>query len=171
MLETIVVIILLLWLFGFFGGRRRWAWSTGPWYDPLGVLVAIILALLLFAVLTDVIHAQAINTADPNQALSTRELWSAAVGIAVPLLVSVPIQPGWPSWSRAVFGVVVCIVVAAGTAWLDGSVALSGNDAVFRSVLLVLLGAWSSYSTFWKPTGITQKIELATSGATNSRSP
>jgi hypothetical protein len=88
----------------------------------------------------------------PGEALSTRELWSLAVGTFLPLLVAIPMQPGWPDWARATFNVFVCIVVGAVTSYLDGALAFSGFDAVLRSILMVLLAAWASYSALWRHT-------------------
>jgi hypothetical protein len=96
-----------------------------------------------------------------SEALSTRELWSLAVGILMPLLIAVPMQPGWPRWGRAVFGLGCCLVAAVVTAYFDGALSASGSDAVARSALMLLIAAWSSYVALWKPT-VAPAIETAT---------
>ena len=48
MLETLIIVLLILWLVGFFGGRRGWVPRTG---NLLHVLLVIVLVLLLIRIL------------------------------------------------------------------------------------------------------------------------
>lgn len=109
-------------------------------------------------------------SAGGSEALSTRELWSAAVGIFLPLLIAIPMQPGWPTWVRSVVGVICIVIAAFGTAYLDGALAFSGIDAVLRSVLLVAIASWSSYQSLWRHT-VAPQIEAAVLNVDQSERP
>lgn len=91
--------------------------------------------------------------------LTDLDLWSALVGIAMPPVVAVAVSSRWQPWQRGVVAVVVCVVAGVGTTWIAGD--LSGVTPV-RAVLVAAMATFGSYRTFWHTTGITKKIEQAT---------
>jgi hypothetical protein len=91
--------------------------------------------------------------------LTDLDLWSALVGIGMPPLVAVAISSRWQPWQRALVAAALCMLAGVGTTWIAGD--LAGVTPV-RAVLLVAMAAFGSYSTWWKGSGITQKIEEAT---------
>lgn len=87
-------------------------------------------------------------------------MWSLVVGTLLPMLVAVIQQPRWPDWFRAIVTVVVCLLVGAVTAYLEGGLNL--QDWV-SSALVILVAALATFRGFWKPTGVADSIESATS--------
>lgn len=87
------------------------------------------------------------------------QMWSLVVGTLAPTLIAVLQQPWWPKWARTLVTALFCLVAGGVTAWLNGE--LSGRGAV-TAVLLVLVAALATYRSLWKPSGITNVIEIAT---------
>jgi hypothetical protein len=88
------------------------------------------------------------------------EMWSLLVGFFLPPFIAVIQQPSWPKWARAVATLVVCVAVGLVTVLLSGK--LTGQSAVSGS-LMVLVSSLVTYQHWWKHTGVTAKIEHATS--------
>lgn len=85
--------------------------------------------------------------------------WSAAVGVLTPLLVAVVNRSYWKPWVKALVAIVSCVVTGFLTAWFNGELNAAGLST---AVLVVLLASMATYSQFWKPSGITTKIEEKT---------
>jgi hypothetical protein len=91
------------------------------------------------------------------------EMWSLLVGALLPTIVAVVQQPRWPSWVRAVVGVISSIIAGFVTTWLVLEDALWERGMV-HAILLVGVASWASYRNFWMPTRIAPTIEAKTSG-------
>lgn len=87
-------------------------------------------------------------------------MWALIVGFFAPPVISVIQQQKWPNAVRAVVTFLLALVAGAGTAYFQGD--LTGRRWVEAS-LIVLVAAISTYHGFWKQTGISTKIEAATS--------
>ncbi len=92
-------------------------------------------------------------------------IWAVALGGLVPLLTSVALQPTWPKPARVSASVAASAIagavaaVAAGGGHLD----LSTPPSIVAAVLLSITTAQATYRGIWKPSGVTDAIEKATS--------
>lgn len=97
--------------------------------------------------------------------------WSILVGTVAPLVIAVAQRPGWSNTARVAISVIFCTVAGAVTAVLDGTI--TPGPLTFSSVLhgsvAVIAAAQVTYRAFWKPTGVTDSIERATSPADTLR--
>lgn len=105
------------------------------------------------------------SEATSSSALADTASWGLLVGIFTPMLVSVVQQPKWTKRTRSIVAVAASVVVGLLTSLANGL--LSNNDQTPRSVLstiaLVLVASQGSYQLF-KTSGVSAKIENATSG-------
>lgn len=92
--------------------------------------------------------------------LTDLDLWSALVGVGMPPVVALAVSSRWQPWQRAVTAAALCVLAGVATTWIAGD--LAGVTPV-RAVLLTATAAFGSYSTWWKGSGITKKIEESTS--------
>jgi len=91
--------------------------------------------------------------------MSNLQLVSAFVGLVMPLVVSVINQEHWSSELKGVVALVISFVAAGVTTWVNGG--LHGHS--LASSFLIVFGATiATYRVFWKPTGISDKVESAT---------
>jgi hypothetical protein len=93
--------------------------------------------------------------------MTTLQVWSLIIGTLAPIVIAWIQQPKWPDWLRAVVTAVFCLVVGFGNVWLNGDLT-KASDWV-GAVGLVFMAAITAYKGFWKPTGIADKMESATS--------
>lgn len=91
--------------------------------------------------------------------MSNVELSSAFVGLLVPLIVSFENQTHWKSQVKGLVAIVVSLVAAVVTSWAAGD--LHGRSLA-TSFLIVLGATLTTYRVFWKPTGIADSVESAT---------
>jgi len=84
------------------------------------------------------------------------ELWAALVGAILPAIVAWVIRSTWSAETKGAVAVVTAVLAGAGTAFVSGQ--WSGED-VLRSVLIVAFLSQIAYQTFWKPSGIGNRIE------------
>lgn len=93
------------------------------------------------------------------------EAWSLILGVITPTLVAIVNNPQWSGQKKrlvalaiaAVTGIVNVYVNNAFTGW-----ELSA-EGVLVNLALVIGASQAAYSTVWKPTGASDKIEEATS--------
>lgn len=88
-------------------------------------------------------------------------MWGTIVGTAMPLLISVLNKPDWTPTTRAVVAFLACLVAAVGTTYFEGTL-IAGDVA--SAFLAVFVTAIATYNLYWKPSGISPRIEQATSG-------
>lgn len=93
-------------------------------------------------------------------------IWSALIGVAMPLVVSLVNQSTWPKGIGAVVALGTSLIAAGVTCWVGGD--LKGNDYI-NSAGLILISTVATYHLFWKPTGIAPKIEALTSKAPSAQ--
>ena len=91
--------------------------------------------------------------------MSNLQLSSAFVGLIVPLVVSFVNQTHWKSQVKGLVAILVSLVAAVVTSWAAGE--LHGKSLA-TSFLIVLGATLSTYRIFWKPTGIADSVESAT---------
>jgi len=92
--------------------------------------------------------------------LSNADLWTLVVGFFLPPIIAVVQQRGWSSEVKSAFMFAVCLVVAGVTLFFQNAVEWSDYP---RALLLVFVSAQASYRGWWKPSGVTDKVESATS--------
>jgi hypothetical protein len=91
--------------------------------------------------------------------VSNLQIASAFVGIVMPLVVSVVNQTHWKSQIKGLVAILVSLVAAFLTSWIAGDL----NGKSFATSFLIVLGATlTTYRVFWKPTGIADSVERAT---------
>jgi hypothetical protein len=91
--------------------------------------------------------------------------WSALLGTLLPPVVAVVNQAHWPSWLKGMVAVIVSIVTGAITA--AGTGQLTGKTWV-QATLIVAGATFTAYHFWWRPTGISDAIERATSANQSS---
>lgn len=87
-------------------------------------------------------------------------LWSMLVGFFSPLVIAIIQQSRWSARVQSVVAFAFYVLVGAVTAWLSG---IFNTVSLLTAVLLVFVTAANSYRELWKKTGVTGKIEAATS--------
>jgi len=91
--------------------------------------------------------------------VSNLQLTSAFVGFIVPLIVSFVNQSHWKPQYKGIVAIAVSALAALITSWAAGD--LHGKS--FATSFLIVLGATlTAYRIFWKPTGIADSVESAT---------
>ena len=91
--------------------------------------------------------------------MSNLQIASAFVGIVMPLVVSLINQTHWRPQIKGLVAVLVSLVASLLTSWISGD--LTGKS--FATSFIIVLGATiTTYRVFWKPTGIADSIEKAT---------
>jgi hypothetical protein len=91
--------------------------------------------------------------------MSNLQLWSAFVGFVLPNVVSLVNQAHWPSWVKGVVAILVSAAAAAVTTGLQGG--FTGRSFA-TSFVVVVSATLATYRLFWKPTGISDSVENAT---------
>jgi len=89
-------------------------------------------------------------------------MWALIVGFFLPVVISIIVQTSWTTALKASVAFVVCLIAGAGTAYFAGD--LDGKDWITAS-LMIMVTALTTYSQFWKKTGIAPKLESATSAS------
>jgi hypothetical protein len=87
-------------------------------------------------------------------------MWAAVVGFFMPPLLSIVQQPGWSQPLRSIVMFVASIIAGAGTVYFQGAWDMTN---VVTTILFVMVTAIATYKGLWTPTGISPKIEVATS--------
>lgn len=87
-------------------------------------------------------------------------LYMAVLGWLIPLVISFVKQAGWSKTVKGLIAAVVSVVSAIIAAAIAGH---WNPEDVTRSILIVLTLSQVSYVTFWKSSGIDDRIEEATS--------
>ncbi|MGW9029907.1 hypothetical protein ACWGQ5_38550 [Streptomyces sp. NPDC055722] len=92
--------------------------------------------------------------------LSNAELWAAALGYVLPLVIAVVNQPSWRGWVKGLLMLVVAAGDGVGTAYFGDQ--FHGRPVV-SCVLIAAIAIGVAYHTVWKPSGIAPALERATS--------
>lgn len=93
------------------------------------------------------------------QTLEDSILYSMALGVFLPLLISAITRCGWPDRAKTYTAWLVYIVAGGGIAYYQG--AFTGGG-ILRSVMLTALFSYTLYKGLYKPTGISGFVERAT---------
>jgi VIT1/CCC1 family predicted Fe2+/Mn2+ transporter len=92
-------------------------------------------------------------------AVTNLQLASAFVGIVMPLVVSVVNQAHWKPQAKALVALLVSVLASFVTSWIAGDL----NGKSFATSFLIVLGTTlTTYRVFWKPSGISDSVETAT---------
>jgi ABC-type uncharacterized transport system permease subunit len=91
--------------------------------------------------------------------VSNLQISSAFVGFVMPLVVSLVNQTHWRPQIKGLVAILVSLVASFLTSWIAGDL----NGKSFATSFLIVLGATlTTYRVFWKPTGIADSVEKAT---------
>lgn len=85
--------------------------------------------------------------------------YDIVTGFFLPHLTAFILQSHWSTARKSVVSFVVMLLVALGSAWIQGR--LQGQPFLF-SMLTVCGIAIGSFKALWQPTGIAQQVESAT---------
>jgi hypothetical protein len=91
--------------------------------------------------------------------MSNLQLISAFIGLVMPLVVSVINQEHWSSPVKGLVAVLVSLVASVVTTWAQGGL---HSHSLASSFLIIFGATLATYRVFWKPTGISDKVETAT---------
>jgi hypothetical protein len=85
--------------------------------------------------------------------------WSFLVGTFLPLAIATVNRQRWTSQAKGVMTFALSALAATGTSYFAGE--LTATDLV-TSLLIILVSATVTYTTFWKPSGIAETVEERT---------
>lgn len=90
--------------------------------------------------------------------------WDVLVGFVAPLVLAVIYKAHWSTQLKTNATWVAAIVTGIGTTFFAGKFTGSWNDlgAVIFNIGLILTATSVSHDKFWRPTGIADAIEVAT---------
>lgn len=88
--------------------------------------------------------------------LSDIALWMVFLGFIAPIVIAFVSRPTLKPWVKIVIQVVFCVIVGTITAYLNGQ--FEGRSIV-SIILLVFAISVLAYKGFWKPTGISDRVE------------
>lgn len=86
----------------------------------------------------------------------TVETWSAMVGVLLPALVAVVNREDWKSWVKALIALGSSVLAGTVTALLSGHFT---GASWLMSIGIVFGSSQIIYQTWWKGSGISDKIE------------
>lgn len=89
---------------------------------------------------------------------------SIVVGSLLPNLIAIIVQPRWRSETRGLVTFAVCVIAGLLIALVQGQIGSGQNVAT--SIVAVLLTSQILYGQLYHPSGITDRIEAATSATT-----
>jgi len=89
-------------------------------------------------------------------------MWNAIVAAVLPMIIALIQQPTFPRWARATITLVVCAIGGLVTTYVTDQ---WNSEDVVTSVLTIFAAVLAFHTAFFKPTGITDAIENATSKA------
>lgn len=98
--------------------------------------------------------------------MSSVQAWSMLLGIITPFVVSVVKNPKWTAGRKRVVSVVIAAAIGTMNVLVSGAIS-NWADYTLQGVLvnlaLVVGSGQAAYALLWKPTGVTDKVEVATS--------
>lgn len=97
-------------------------------------------------------------------ALGDTASWGLILGVLTPLAVSLIQQPRWSQAVRAIVHVIASVVVGAVTVLANGQI--GDGSTWLTTIAVVFVSSSAAYGFLWKPTGVSPKIEAATSPGT-----
>lgn len=126
------------------------------------IAVALLLAFALevHALLAGLVALVAPLVTDFGPLLENPQAWGLILGLLTPLLVSLVQQPQLPQWARATVAAVSAVIVGVITCLVNGQI---GAGDLLTTIAVVLVASHTAYESFFKPTGISPTVELATS--------
>lgn len=80
----------------------------------------------------------------------TPELWSAFVGILVPIIINFVKPKEWSDPAKFAVAAICSVLAGLGTAWFAGDFVWAWQGAL-DDVVVVFTAATASYKLFWKP--------------------
>lgn len=86
--------------------------------------------------------------------------WAIVSGFFLPLVIAVIQRPHWPKEFKTVIGFMACVACAAIQLSIEGK---ADAKNFFPTLILVLTISISTFQHFWKPLGIADAVEKATS--------
>jgi hypothetical protein len=90
--------------------------------------------------------------------------WGLILGVVLPLLTALVVQPTWSKPLRAAVGLVAAVLGGVLTCLANGTI--GDGQTLLSTVAIVLVAAQATYQGFYKPSGIGPALEAATSPRT-----
>lgn len=100
------------------------------------------------------------------------QTWSLLLGVVLPPVAAIVMQPRWSHAVRAIFSSVICLLVGLGQVLVqdNGNLHVLGAHGVVAAALVVFVAAQAAYRGVWQHLTVTGKIEAATSPSTGTTS-
>ena len=92
--------------------------------------------------------------------LASTALWGVLLGLVTPTVTAIAQRPAWSRRLRTVVALATSVAVGLLTAGANGQ--LGDLQITAATVSAVVVAAQVSYRQFWQESGITEKIEHAT---------
>lgn len=93
--------------------------------------------------------------------MTSLDMWNLIVGFVLPNVIAVVQQPRWSDRVRALVTGAICVFAGIVTVVLSGG-HLDFGRALVTSILTIGVAAVSFYKHFWKPIGVTPRVEKMT---------
>lgn len=92
-------------------------------------------------------------------------LWAMVLGVITPFIVAFVSRPTWTPSQKRYLSVAVAAIVGAINLLVQGLLGDFSWDfnSVVSNIVLVLGASQAAYSLLWKPTGVSDSVEKATS--------
>lgn len=100
--------------------------------------------------------------------MTITDQWAWLVGFIAPIIVSVISKQTWTSQRKRLVSVGVAIVLGVVTLIVQGAFSTLGEwtwQTPVTVIVLVVGASQAAYALLWKPTGVADKVEAATTSA------
>lgn len=92
--------------------------------------------------------------------MSNTQAIALIVGIAMPFVITILKQVGFPKWANLLIAAVSCIAAGVLTAWAAGQLNAAN---VVGAIAAVFIAAQATYAAYWKNTDTDDALNAATS--------
>lgn len=92
------------------------------------------------------------------------QLYSALVGLFLPLLTAIVVQRGWSKSLQSAVNAFLAFVASVVLTYTEGNLDGDHLRQLFMAFMLVFVPSLATYVGWWKPTNIAPKLESATGG-------
>jgi high-affinity Fe2+/Pb2+ permease len=90
------------------------------------------------------------------------QLYSALVGLLLPLLTAIVVQQDWSTALKAIANAALSFVAAVVLTYTQGDLDGDHIRQLFMSFMLVFVPSLATYLGFWKPSAVAPKLNNAT---------
>lgn len=87
------------------------------------------------------------------------DMWTAVVGVFLPLLIGIVNRYGWPAWAKATGALILCVLAAAGDLYWKGQFDMKNWAQNFLAIFFLVV---TTYKGFWSHMPFYKSLEEKT---------